>query len=320
LVFILGPAFYFLYLLVPPEFAISQAAAESGVTDVDRFAGLPAACTAIVCFLCVRYGIKGILDWQKPWRMLLFGATLVAVGFGGFRSVYVLIALICVIQFFLEGLHRTVFLPISMGLAIVILALVIVFAGKLPLSVQRAVSFLPVKIDSGVAADAEGSWEWRLNMWTTLVPDIPKYFFVGKGYRIDPEDLYLADVASQMGLTDSFEASRVAGDYHSGPLSLIISFGIFGVLGFIWVLSAGTKVLFRNYRHGPAALHGINTFLLAFFLAHAIHFIAVFGDIRSDLFIFTGVLGMSVSLNGGVSKKPARRSMMGATQLVAQPA
>ncbi len=72
-------------------------------------------------------------------------------------------------------------------------------------------------------------------MWKTLVPDIPKYFLLGKGYRIDPEDLYLADIANQLGLTDAFEVSRVAGDYHSGPLSVIISFGIFGVVSFLWV-------------------------------------------------------------------------------------
>jgi len=318
LIFLLGPAFYFLYLLVPPEYAISQAQSEAGTTDVDRIAGLPPTCVAIVCFLLARYGIKGILDWRKPWRFLFFCSTLVVLGFGGFRSVYVLIGLLCIIQFFLEGLYRTIYLPISVGVVTLAVALTILFADRLPLSMQRAVSFLPVTVDSSVAADAAGSWDWRINMWKTLVPDIPRYFFVGKGYRIGPEDLYLADMATQMGLVENFEVSRVAGDYHSGPLSLIISFGVFGVIGFLWLMCAGTKVLFRNYRYGAAPLRGINSFLLAFFVAHSLFFLFFFGDIRSDLMVFTGALGLSISVNNGVGKKPSARQRPVVAQMVSQ--
>jgi hypothetical protein len=320
LVLILGSSFYILYLLVPPEYAISQAQAELGTADVDRIAGLPPTCTAVICFLLVRYGLRGIMDWQKPWRSMLFFTMLVVVGFGGFRSVYLLIGLILLMQFFFEGLHRTIFLPISAALAVGALAFIVVYSSKLPLAIQRAVSFLPVKVDSSVASDAAGSLDWRFDMWKTLTPDIPQYLIIGKGYRIDPEDLYLADIATQLGYNDLFEVSRVAGDYHSGPLSLIISFGLFGSIAFLWLLYAGIMVLYRNYRYGAVDLHKINTFLLAFFIAHALFFFALFGDIRSDLFTFTGILGISVSLNGGVAKKLAKKPAMAAAQLVPQPA
>ncbi|HWD18432.1 MAG TPA: hypothetical protein VHB20_04070 [Verrucomicrobiae bacterium] len=305
LVYVLGPAFYLLYLLVPPEVAISQAAADVGATEIDRIGGLAPASTAVICFLLARYGLRGILDWQKPWRLLLFLAVLVAAAFGGFRSVYLSIGLICFFQFFFEKLHRTIFLPICIGLGICVMSLAIVFASKLPLSAQRAISFLPVHIEASVEGDATGSWNWRLDMWRTLVPDIPKYFLLGKGYRIDPDDLYLAGIAAERGLSDQFEVARVAGDYHSGPLSLMISLGVFGVAAFGWIILAGIKVLHANWQYGPQSLRRPNTLLFSFFLAHIIFFLLV-GDIRSDLFLFTGTLGLSVSINGGVARKSLR--------------
>jgi hypothetical protein len=30
-----------------------------------------------------------------------------------------------------------------------------------------------------------------------------------------------------------------AGDYHNGPLSILIPFGLFGMIAFLWLLGAG---------------------------------------------------------------------------------
>jgi hypothetical protein len=100
------------------------------------------------------------------------------------------------------------------------------------------------------------------------------------------------------------EGSMVAGDYHSGPLSTIIPLGLWGAIGFLWLLAAGAKALYRNYRYGAPALRQINTFFLAFFIAQGIFFFGIFGAFNTQLYMFTGLLGMSVSLNGGV-RKPA---------------
>ena len=144
-------------------------------------------------------------------------------------------------------------------------------------------------------------------MWRILWSQVPKYLLVGKGYAIDPEELYLADLAASRG-ESSFgaESAMVAGDYHNGPLSVIIPFGILGVVGLLWLLGAGIKALYQNYRYGDPALDRINTFLLAWFITQSIIFFAVFGAFNSQLYVFTGTLGLSVALNGGVRR--ARRN------------
>lgn len=97
----------------------------------------------------------------------------------------------------------------------------------------------------------------------------------------------------------------VSGDYHSGPLTVIIPFGIWGVIGFLWFLAASFKVLWRNYKYGDPDLLRINRFLLSYFAAKTILYFFVFGGFYLDLMQFIGIIGFSVSLNGGVAK-PAR--------------
>ena len=125
---------------------------------------------------------------------------------------------------------------------------------------------------------------------------------MGKGYSIDPEELYFAMLGG--GAEDiPAQHSMVTGDYHSGPLSTAIPMGLWGFVGFLWLLGAGINVLHRNYRYGDPELRNINAFLLASFLMQSIAFFLIFGAFNDQLYVFTGLLGMSVTLNGGVAER-----------------
>jgi hypothetical protein len=90
----------------------------------------------------------------------------------------------------------------------------------------------------------------------------------------------------------------LAGDVHNGPLSVLIPFGLYGTLAFVWFLVAGLRVLHRNWKFGDPALRNVNTLLLAAFAAHVVLFVCVFGALQVDMAIFAGLLGLSVALNG----------------------
>jgi len=329
LVFALGPAFYVLFFLLPVEFVAGQVWAQASADPhaAERLSGLAPASLALICFFLLRWGVRGLFSFTRPWRFALFCAASFAGSFGGFRSSLILIGLLFLCQFFFEGLVRTRYLAILMGLATSLLVGFFFFADRLPLQLQRAVSFLdelhlPVNIDPSVRADAMGSTAWRIDMWNAVLPEIPRYLLVGKGYAIDPTDLFLAQTAAYRGQETSWAAEKVAGDYHNGPLSVIIPFGLWGAIGFLWLLWAGTKVLYRNYRYGDPALRRVNTLLLAFFVARAVLFLVVFGAFNGELCVFTGLLGLSVSLNGGVARQaaPVRAGARPALALAAQPA
>ena len=309
LAFLLGPSFYFLFYLLPPDAIGTQAQGDliAIIGGIARISGLVPTCTAVIFWLLASSGIRGLFDIARPWRLLLFCGALAGSAFGGYRNVTFMLALLLLCQFVCEGLILTRFLPIFAGFGACLLMSLMLFSDQLPLTVQRAISFFPVKVDPSVVQDAEGSTRWRLDMWQVVIPDIPKYLLLGKGYSIDPADLYFAEQETKQGLVQNYEVLRVAGDYHSGPLTLIIPFGILGVIGFLWLLGAGVKVLYQNQRFGDPALKSVNTFFLAYFITQAFVYFTIFGAFNLQVSIFTGVLGMSVALNGGVRKAvPAR--------------
>jgi len=204
------------------------------------------------------------------------------------------------ICFYTEGLLRKPMLPAFVLIGILGVAVLLPLTQHLPLSVQRTISFLPLPIDPVAKASAEASTEWRLTMWKHVLPQVPQYLLLGKGYAIVPGDLEM--VRAGTALEGGTYGAELAGDYHNGPLSLIIPFGIFGAVAFLWFLVAGVKVLLQNYQNGDPTCRAINRFLLSYFIAKIFFFFGVFGGFFADLAGFTGLVGLSICVNGGVLK------------------
>lgn len=262
-----------------------------------RLSGLTPVSIALSCWMLSRYGVTGVLALERPWRLLFF-VGVVAVGcLGGFRSMLILLGIICLILIYLERLWRTqAFLILIFGLLIVGSGLAI-FSKKLPFSVQRAISFLPVQVDPMTRQIAEESTEWRLQMWKSVAHQIPDYLLLGKGYNLSGTDFYMLQQSTMRGYVENWESHALAGDYHSGPLSVIIPFGIWGGLAFLWLLYAGTRYLYQVYQDGAEHMKVVNRFLLALFVARILFFLFVFGALYTELYYFTGILGLSVALN-----------------------
>lgn len=131
-------------------------------------------------------------------------------------------------------------------------------------------------------------------------PGCAEIFFLGKGYNFDSTDLYLTELGMARGIYSGYEWVLVSSDYHNGPLTLIIPFGIFGVLAFAAFCWGALRVLYANYQFGDPDLGNINTYLIAYFITKLIFFLIFYGEFFQDLGIFTGLIGLSITLNGGV--------------------
>jgi hypothetical protein len=271
-----------------------------------RFYGGMMVAITMFSYMQARYGIRGIFLFRKPWRWMILMPVSVYGLFGGFRSGILFIALMFVIQFFIEGLHRTKLLPIFAVIGVLGAVALVPLAPHLPYTAQRALSFLPLNIDQAVRQDAESSSDWRFDMWKALLPQVPQYLMLGKGYAMSANDYQLlagSDAAIRgVGTFNENQIMALSGAYHSGPLSVVMTFGIWGVIAVVWFWVASIWVLCRNYRYGDPALRTVNTFLLAVFVARIIFFFLIFGDITDDMLRFGGWIGLSVSLNGGVCR------------------
>lgn len=303
LIYMAGPKFWFLYELFPTNSAEDQMAAEGAIgNSLVRITGLVLFGQAIYGFLLARYGLRGLFELRRPWRLALLLTAVFFSMFGGYRSGLVMVALTLLVLFLVEGLWKTRVMLTAAGVGVVVMIGVVCFVDRMPMSVQRTLSFLPVDVDPIIKLAAQDSTDWRLEMWKTLWPEVPKYLFLGKGYSLDPQALYmLSDVATR-GHADSYEWAAYSGDYHNGLLSLVIPFGLYGVVAFLWFLVAGVRVLHNNFKYGSPELRTVNGYLLAFFVARAIYFFLVFGAFYGELFYFTGTLGLSVALNHGVCR------------------
>jgi hypothetical protein len=295
---ILGNSLPFVFWLIPP-YTLSQNGLAVGFS---RLTGATGAGGVLFSFMMARYGIHGIFQAGKPLRLMLFLIFTTLGMCGGFRSTLINIAGIFIVQFFLEGMHRTKLFPVLILIVTVAGALSFPFAKELPPTIQRSLAFLPLPIDPVIREEAEGSSEWRLRIWKAVLPEVSQYLFLGKGLAMSREDL---EFSTQIGLhviSEDQRGAALAGDYHSGPLSLAITFGIWGVLAFVWFQVAAFRILHQNYRYGDPALKLVNSMFLASFIVKTLMFWLIVGGFYSDMLTFAGWLGLSVALNGGVAR------------------
>jgi len=298
-----------LFALFPPSGYDMETA--PGMMDFHaRYNGLGRLGVAGFYFMLARYGVRGVLLGGKPWRWVVFGLFCAAIPFGGFRSFIIGCGLLFAIQFFLEGMHRTVAMPLFIMGGLVAATLIIPFADRLPYTFQRSLAFLPLKLNTAARMDAESSSDWRVEIWRDTYPKVPQYLLLGRGYALSKDQLAMAASRNFKYISTADEVD-ITGNYHSGPLSVLIPFGAWGTVALLWLWIAGFRVLYDNYRYGDPACRVINTYLFASFVCSIILFLFVFGAIENDVAAFAVLLGFSVSVNGGVRRRmPAPAPMV----------
>jgi hypothetical protein len=273
---------------------------------IGRYYGVTMGCLAICFYLMARTGLRAMLEGRKVWHLALFLTAAVMSLLGGYRSLFILLVLTFFFVFYLEGLMRSRYLPMFTASLVLVFAAIIPFGDKLPMAMQRAISVLPwVEVSPVARWDAKASTEWRLAIWNELIPQVPDYLFLGKGYAISVNDMSLTRELAQSSTLKSAEMANLAGDYHNGPLSVLIPFGIWGAAGFIWFLFGAWRALLSNYRYGDPELRQVNGLLLALFCARVVLFCTIFGGFYGDMMHFAGLVGLSISINGGI-KRPVR--------------
>ena len=271
--------------------------------SIGRYYGITLGCLALCFYLMARTGLRTMLEGRKVWPLALFLTASVMSLLGGYRSLFILLTLTFFFLFYLEGLMRSRYFPMFAAIIVLISAAVIPFGDKLPMAMQRAISVLPwVEVSPVAHYDAKASTEWRLAIWNELIPQVPEYFFLGKGYAIAVNDMALTRELAQTSNVKSAEMASLAGDYHNGPLSVLIPFGLWGAVGFLWFLFAAWRGLLNNYRHGDIELRQVNAMLLALFCARLVMFFTVFGGFYVDMMNFAGLIALSLSINGGIRR------------------
>jgi O-Antigen ligase len=296
----LNPLFY----IFPPS---SYDPDNPFVVGVTRLGGIGAAALGLYFWMMAKYGIRGIFLSGKPWRPALLLVFFVLVFLGGFRTALFAFVLVFIMKFFMEGLHRTPLILVFGLIGLMGCVALVPLAHKLPYTFQRTLAFLPLDLEADAKASADDSVDWRIRMWTALLPQVPKHLLLGEGYAFSSEEYNEMMSGGVLGnTTGNFDAAQnplaLAGDYHNGMLAVILPFGIWGVLVVYWFLGAALRVMYRNFKYGNPALRNINGLLFILFFSEAGSFASCFGgqSLAGEMSTFISCLGLSIALNNGI--------------------
>jgi hypothetical protein len=229
-------------------------------------------------------------------RFLIFATSFFALLLTGFRSAVLgAIMTLGIGSYLRRGLSEI--LPLAV-VGVPILALVLVMQGtvfNLPLSAQRALSFLPGHWDSFAAAEAEASTEWRVYMWKVMLAE-DKYIqnkWLGDGFGFAQHEFEVMLAHQLVGDNGDQEYYLIIGGVHSGPLSTIRYVGYVGLGIFIVVLCLLARDAWRLARRALGTPYlPIAMFVCIPVIWEPINYLFIFGGFDGALPANIYLLGM----------------------------
>jgi hypothetical protein len=284
--------------------AAFQAEAEFGTT---RMSGLQNAGVSSVLALCAKYNPITMISPLYAHRFMMLMIAFGAIFLSGFRSALLFAFVAFLLSAILRG--RLEDLWIAAGVGVIALVLLISMQGsvlQLPLTMQRALSWLPGDWNQEAAMDADESSRWRFEMWGWAWNDnrILRDRVWGQGFGLSIDDMNLiassltagGGGASLLGGSDR-ENFMITGSFHSGPLSTIKYIGIVGLCFYYPLMCYMAVLAWRLCKRA----RGSGAFTLALFVSIPIiyepfNFVVVFGGLDSNysqLLFWSGLLNMT---------------------------
>ena len=234
-----------------------------------------------------------------PFWLSVIGAAIVGAGMSGFRNVIVSTGLTLLFGAYYWGRSKSVVIALMLAVLGYIGANIVNLTVPLPPKIQRTLSILPGTWDEQYVVDAQGSTDWRVEMWeSALTTDNyieNKIIGDGLGIRRHDWELMMAMQFSPM-ITDemSQERAMLAGDFHSGPVTTIRVIGYIGLLFFIiaqMVLAVRAHKLIKRSR--DSAYFSCVLFFCIQMVWSPLFFIFVMGSFKAAaplLFLQMGLL------------------------------
>jgi hypothetical protein len=245
--------------------------------------------------------ISPLVALVKPlWLMLILVAVAASL-MGGFRNGIAIVGLTFLVGIAYRSGGIGVLLSSFIGMVGIALLAVINLIAPLPPNVQRTLTFLPGTWEQRYKIDAEGSTEWRVEIWreVLLTDRWIQNKWIGDGLGFSAAEL-AAQMNTRLGTRagiSGFDAHResvlASGDYHSGPVS---SVRVVGYIGLFIFLLAQIRLAVHAHRQ-IIRCRGTEWLPVALFIGIPIvwsplFFTLIFGDFKTSASVFLLSLGM----------------------------
>ena len=266
-------------------FGAMEAGVEIGTT---RIAGLQNAGVIMILAACARYNPSTLISPLYPLRMIMMAIGFGAIFLSGYRGALLFAFVAFTLSVIFRRQPKDLLVVGGTGLlALIILLFIHGNVLQLPLTMQRALSWLPGDWDQEAVMDAEGSTQWRIEMWGWAWNDErimrDRVWGQGFGFTIDDMNLIANSLvaggsgSSLLGGSDR-EQFMVTGTFHSGPLSSIKFIGVVGLALYYSLICYMAVLAWRLCKHAQ----GTTAFTLALFVGIPIiyepfNFVVIFG-------------------------------------------
>jgi hypothetical protein len=226
--------------------------------------------------------------FHPVWAPLVL-LSLAAATLSGFRNAVATVGLIYFVGLCYRGGGIQVVASSLLAIVGLVMLALVNLAIPLPPNTQRALSFLPGTWEERYVSDAEGSSEWRFEIWReVLFTDrwiSNKWFGDGLGFSARELQYQMSNNLGGAGVS-GFDAHRegilASGDYHSGPVS---SVRVVGYVGLVFFLLGQIRLAVHAHRQ-IRRCRGTEWFPLGLFLGipllvSPIVFVVLFGDFKT---------------------------------------
>ena len=229
------------------------------------------------------FGVEGatvMMALYKPVFLLnpfntipagIFLLSMLAIFLSGFRGALIGVGASFIIASYFWGGFKDVTRAIFIAIVGVALLVSIHSIGiRLPLAAQRALSVIPAVWDRDAVESAQGTSDWRLDMWQTVLDNPALYLtnpWFGSGFGFSALDLEIQLQAAFGGAGyvggSQYEAQLITGAFHNGPLSTLRYAGVVGLFLYYFLMFTMLRFAFALVKR----TRGTPYVYLAIFLA-----------------------------------------------------
>jgi hypothetical protein len=233
------------------------------------------------------------------WAPLVL-LSLAAATLSGFRNTVAAVGMTYLVGLCYRGGGIQVMASALLGIVGLVMLALLNLAMPLPPNTQRALSFFPGTWEERYVSDAEGSSDWRFEIWreALLTDRWITNKWLGDGLGFSARELQYQMSAKDSGFSVSgFDAHRegilASGDYHSGPVSTV---RVVGYVGLIFFLLAQIRLAVHAHRQ-IRRCHGTEWYPLALFMGIPLlwgpfFYVFIFGDFKLGASSFLMAAGM----------------------------
>ena len=290
--FAAGPMFLLLQFFELPGDALNFEAAAQQL-GLRRFQSLGIVGQGLFFALLLSFNFREFLTLRRWYLPLLAAGSLIFGLVSGHRWVLVMTGLTALYAMWSQRFFSARNSCLMALLALLCLAVTYTFSRELPLTVQRAVSFLPgIRVDSQAYVDAASTLHTRALLRQVGWQMVPDYLWLGRGFGLNAA----VDYSYQWEPTTvTWHANQ--GRFYNGPIGLLVNTGLSGAVCMGLFLWAGTalalRIIWRLRRDGCAdSMARACSVVASLWLAHTTAFIFIHGDVEHALKTFMFLAGV----------------------------